>query len=210
MTRADPAPAVTHAPPAAAPVVVSDEVADPVALILAGFGMTAILLSVFNAGILPAVLEPVVLPMALFAGGIGLVLAGAWAFKRNENFVAVVGTAYGMFWLSFATYVEFVQPDLPPADAGKATGLYLFVWALFSLYILLPALKTATAVVAVIAGTALTFLFVGLGAFTSAPALQAVGGVIGIVTGLVALYTSCAVMTNVAFGRAVLPIGPLS
>ena len=54
----------------------TDHIADPGPLGLAGFAMTTFVLSVFNAGLLPTNLEKVVLPLALFYGGLAQLLAG--------------------------------------------------------------------------------------------------------------------------------------
>jgi succinate-acetate transporter protein len=49
--------------------------ANPAPLGLAGFGLTTVLLSLVNAGILPAGGEGVVLPLAIFFGGLIQVIA---------------------------------------------------------------------------------------------------------------------------------------
>lgn len=200
---------LAHPAHGAAPLEVVNQVGDSLPLGLAGFGMTAIVLSCFNAGWFNATAEGVALPMALFYGGIVVLLSGMWAFRRNETFPAVVLSALGAFWLGFAGYAKFVLPALPAATAGDATGLYLVVWAVFCGYVLVPALKTNVAVFAVLVGTASTFLLLAIGNFAGATDLVRVGGILGVLTGAVALYTSCALLTNTAFGRVVLPVRPL-
>ena len=54
-------------------------IADPGPLGLAAFAMTTFVLSVFNANIIGApALVAVVLPLALFYGGVVQILAGMW------------------------------------------------------------------------------------------------------------------------------------
>ena len=121
-------------------------IADPGPLGLAGFAMTTFILSVFNAHILDASLEAVVLPVALFYGGIAQVLAGMWEFKKNNTFGALAFTSYGAFWLSFAALVKFIAAGLPPATAHQAVGLYLLSWTIFTLYMTIASAKTSGAV----------------------------------------------------------------
>jgi hypothetical protein len=52
-----------------------------------------------------------------------------------------------------------------------------------------------------------TFFLLGLGDLLHAPHLSMAGGWVGLVCGLLAMYTSFALVTNSTFGRTVLPIG---
>lgn len=70
---------------------------------LAAFAATTFMLSCWNAGLLVSTTENVVLPMALWYGGIAQLLAGMWEFAANNTFGATAFTSYGAFWLSFAT-----------------------------------------------------------------------------------------------------------
>src|SRR3954470_4516150 len=49
---------------------------------LACFALTTFLLRLFNAGLLPAAGEPIVLGVALAYGGVSQVLAGMWEFRK--------------------------------------------------------------------------------------------------------------------------------
>src|SRR5674536_203975 len=61
------------------------DIADPGPLGLAGFALTTFVLSVFNAGIISNKgLQGVVLPIALFYGGIAQLLAGMWAVSYTH------------------------------------------------------------------------------------------------------------------------------
>ena len=71
--------------------------ADPGPLGLAGFALTTFCLSVFNAGILNGALQGVVLPMALFYGGLAQLLAGLQEYKKGNTFGATAFTSYGAF-----------------------------------------------------------------------------------------------------------------
>jgi succinate-acetate transporter protein len=196
--------APVNAPPAA------PEIADPGPLGLAGFAMTTFVLSVFNAGLLPATLTADVLGLALFYGGIAQLLAGMWEFRKGNTFGALAFSSFGAFWLSFWYYSTSVVPKLPAADAHNATGLYLLAWTIFTAYMTVASLRTTAAVAAVFVALTLTFLLLTIGEFGQASGIAKVGGYVGLLTAVLAWYASFAGVTNATYKRVVLPVRPLS
>jgi succinate-acetate transporter protein len=186
-------------------------VADPAPLGLAAFAMTTFVLSVFNAAIIKdAKLEAVVLPLALFYGGIGQFAAGMWEFKNRNTFGALAFSSFGAFWLAYAAYVKFVAGSLPATDAYKATGLFLLAWTIFTAYMLIASLRVSAAVVAVFLTLTLTFLFLTIGTLDQSTTISKIGGYIGIVTAAAAWYASFAGVLNATWKRTVLPVVPLA
>jgi Predicted membrane protein len=110
-------------------VVKTPALADPLPIGAAGFALTTFTLSLYNAGIPHAKGFGVVLPIALFYGGIAQFMAGMWEIRRNNMFGAMVFTSFGAFWMSFAAYVHFIVPTLPPAIGGQVTGIFLVMWS---------------------------------------------------------------------------------
>jgi hypothetical protein len=53
----------------------------------------------------------------------------------------------------------------------------------------------------------ITFFLLGFGDLLSLPGLSRAGGWVGLLCGLLAMYTSFALVTNSTFGKTVLPIG---
>ncbi len=195
----------------AAPTAAGGETtADPAPLGLAAFASTTFVLSCFNANLIGAALSAVVLPLALFYGGLSQFLAGMWEFRRGNTFGATAFASYGAFWLSYAALVKFVAPGLPAATAHQALGLYLLVWAVFTIYMTVAALKVSGAVLGVFATLSLTFLVLAIGQFANSTGLGKVGGWIGLLTALVAWYASFATVTNSTWKRDVLPTWPAS
>jgi succinate-acetate transporter protein len=190
------------------PTSPADHIADPGPLGLAGFAMTTFVLSCFNAGFFgsKSPLEAVVLPLALFYGGLAQLLAGMWEFRKANTFGAVAFTSYGAFWLSFATYVKFVAPGLG-AGAGSATGLYLLGWTIFTGYMTVASLGVSRAVAAVFVALFLTFLLLTVGAFLGSAGISVIGGYLGLVTAVLAWYASFAGVINATWKRTVLPVG---
>jgi succinate-acetate transporter protein len=182
-------------------------IADPGALGLAGFAATTMVLSCFNAGFLPSSGEKVVLPLALFYGGLVQVLAGMWEFRKGNTFGATAFSSYGAFWLSFAAYVQFVVPGLGGTSAAAPyTGLYLLAWTIFTAYMAIASVRTNAAIATVLVLLFVTFLLLTLGEF-GVGSLATIGGYLGLVTALAAWYASAAVVTNATWGRVVLPVG---
>jgi uncharacterized protein len=203
-------------PPAPAPAAdPTSSIADPGPLGLAAFALTTFVLSLFNAGLAPEALEPAVLPLALFYGGIAQFVAGIWEFRKANTFGATAFCSYGSFWLAFAAYVQFIEPEMmasgvTEAQVTTATGIFLVGWTLFTLYMLIASLRTTGALVSVFVTLFLTFLLLTVGDLTGVDSIATVGGFMGLISALCAWYASAAVVTNATWGRTVLPVGPRS
>ena len=182
---------------------------DPAALGLAGFGMTTLVLSFANAGIIKeAGGLAVVFGLAIFYGGLAQLVAGVVEFRRGNTFGGTAFFSYGAFWLS--AWWLLTHPTGP--DDHQALGLYFLAWAVFTAYMTLAALKTSTITLSVFAALTVTFVFLGLGALqndtTGLSSLTKVGGYIGILTAVLALYNSAAVVVNATHRRDFLPTWP--
>lgn len=181
--------------------------ADPGPLGLAGFALTTFLLSLFNANLVgDKALELVVLPVALFYGGLAQLLAGMLEFRKGNTFGTLAFTSYGAFWLSFAAYVQIIAPKLPPADAHTATGLFLLAWTVFTAYMWLASLRTNGVVAAVFSALLLTFLLLAVGALGGNATISHIGGWLGLLTAVLAWYGSAAGVVNSTWKRTVLPV----
>jgi succinate-acetate transporter protein len=191
-----------------APVV--PQIADPAPLGLAGFAMTTMVLSVFNAGLLDARLGVAVLPLAFFYGGLAQLLAGMWEFRKGNTFGALAFSSFGAFWLSYYLFVANFAAKLAPASqAHKAVGLFLLGWTIFTLYMTVAAMRTSGAVLAVFVALELAFIFLTIGNFADKPHITHVGGWLGLLTALLAWYASFAGVTNATWGRTIAPTLPL-
>jgi uncharacterized protein len=188
-------------------------IADPVPVGIAGFAMTTFILSCVNAGFFGGTTAtPMVLGLAIFYGGLVQLLAGMWAFRRGETFVAVAFCSYGGgFWLSYFFLVYFIAPHLAPSVAGDAIGLYLIGWAIFTFYMTIAALKTNLAVLWVFITLTATYVLLTLAELGVATSwLLPIGGYVGITCGVAAWYVAFAHVTNATFGRELIPTWPLT
>ena len=195
---------VEQSPPPAAAVV-----ADPAALGLAGFGITTLVLSVFNAKILNGAGEPVVFGLAVAYGGTAQLLAGMWEFRNNNTFGATAFTSYGAFWISFWFLTHYDAANIG-GDAGNAIGLYLVAWGIFTLYMWIASFGVSVAVNVIFLLLWITFFLLGIGEWSGHTNVGKWGGYVGLATAGAALYTSFAVVTNSTFKRTVLPTWPIS
>jgi uncharacterized protein len=185
-------------------------IADPAPLGLGCFALTTFLLSLFNAGLVPAAGEPIVLGVALAYGGVAQVLAGMWEFRKGNVFGATAFTSYGAFWLSFWAFVTFYAADIPDATTrATAVGWYLIAWGLFTVVMWVASLRTTAVLALLFTLLAVTFFVLGTGDLSHNDGLTAVGGYLGLVTALVAWYACLAGVSASTFGRAVLPNPPL-
>ncbi|MGW2749172.1 acetate uptake transporter [Streptomyces sp. NPDC001450] len=193
----------------AGPTAPRPQIADPGPLGLAAFALTTFVLSAFNAGLIKdASLEAVVLPLALWYGGIAQLLAGMWEFRKNNTFGALAFTSYGAFWLSFAAYVQFVAPKLPADHAYQATGLFLLAWTVFTAYMTIVACRINGVLLAVFTVLLLTFVLLTAGELGQRAALGHAGGWAGLLTALLAWYGSFAGVANATWKGRSLPTWP--
>ncbi|SDJ93529.1 acetate uptake transporter [Streptomyces indicus] len=208
LLEAPASPAAPFRAEAPAPAASTARLANPGPLGLAAFALTTFVLSMFNSGLISnAALSAVVLPLALFYGGLAQFVAGLFEFRRGNTFATTAFISYGAFWMSFAGYVKFVVPGLPAADAHLATGLYLIAWFVFTLYMTVAAMKLDMAHKVVFVTLSLTFLFLALGDLAESTALAHTGGFLGLICAAAAWYTSFGVLTNETWGRKVVPLG---
>jgi succinate-acetate transporter protein len=185
-------------------------IADPAPLGLGCFALTTFLLSLFNAGLLPAAGEPIVFGVALAYGGVAQVLAGMWEFRKGNVFGATAFTSYGAFWLSFWAFVTFYAADIPDAAAKEAgVGWYLVAWGLFTVVMWVASLRTTAVLALLFTLLAATFFLLGAGDVMHTEGLTRAGGYLGLVTAAVAWYACLAGVSASTFGRAVLPNPPL-
>lgn len=203
-------PAVDEQTPAG-PAAPGPQIADPGPLGLAAFALTTFVLSVFNAGLIKdATLVGVVLPLALWYGGIAQLLAGMWEFRKNNTFGALAFSSYGCFWLSFAAYVQFVAPKLPAAHTYQATGLFLLAWTIFTAYMTIVATRLSGVLLAVFSVLTLTFVLLTAGELGQQPSLSHAGGWAGLITALLAWYGSFAGVANATWKKTSVPTWPFS
>ncbi len=184
--------------------------ADPGPLGLGGFALTTFVLNMFNAHFIADAAVPVVLGPAFFYGGLAQLLAGMQEYKKNNVFGATAFSTYGAFWLAlaFVVLMELLGVINFGDFRGQAVGLFLVGFTIFNTYMWIGTFRLNVAVCAVFTTLEITFILLDLaefGVISSVP-----GGIMGIITALIAWYASAAGVLNTVYKRTVLPVCPLN
>jgi hypothetical protein len=187
-----------------------NKLADPAALGLGGFGMTTVLLNIVNAGIVPASSIGMVLPLGLFYGGLAQFCAGMWEIRRGNTFGATAFTSFAAFWMALATMKYFEMNAVSPIVPAAGMVAFLVLWATFTCYMTISTFRLNRALQVIFVSLTILFVLLAIGEGTHNEVVTKVAGGEGIFCGLVALYTSAAIVTNDVFGREILPLGAVT
>lgn len=204
-TTSTPAPVETAAPAARQLVM-----GDPGPLGTACFALTTFVLSVVNAGLMPAGIKPVVFGLALFYGGMTQIFAGVLEFFKNNTLGAVAFCSYGAFWMSFwylsvnTTFANTVSA----ADESHAVGLFLLGWTIFTVYMTIAVSRTNNALFFTFVVLTAAFIFLCLGDFMLSETMTHFGGYFGLVAAAGAWYCSFAAVFNATAGKPIVPVWP--
>jgi succinate-acetate transporter protein len=197
-------------------------VADPAPLGLAGFALTTFLLSAVNAGWAKNTTGGDWWGYAIAYGGLAQLLAGMWEFRNRNVFGATAFSTYGGFWIGLGLWLHFVAPTAPASNLvaiNRDLGWILLAFAIFNTYMLMWSTQVNWAVFGVFLTLEVTEILLFIGNFatkhpalppfniTPLPGLIAAGGWVGVLTALVAWYTSAAGVINGMKGRAVVFVG---
>lgn len=181
--------------------------ANPGALGLGGFALSTFILNIVNAGLVNAATIGIVMPVALFYGGLAQFMAGMWEMRRGDTFGATCFSSFGAFWMGLAAFFflklagvpAFV--DVPPAGIA----VVLIAWGIFTGYATIASLKLPRAVTWVFITLTLLFFLLAIGEFS--PIVHKIAGYEGILCSLIAWYTSAGILINSTHNRTLLPLG---
>jgi succinate-acetate transporter protein len=170
---------------------------------MVGFGITAILMNLHNAGFFP--IASVILAMALFCGGLTQIIAGMLEFRRGNTFGVTAFASYGFYWIALVFIWILPKLGLAEATPDEYMGWFSLLWGIFTFFMLLGTLK----------GNRVTqFVFLtltgvyGLSAardLFNAPAFGVAAGWVGIACGTSAIYAGMAELLEEQYGRKILP-----
>jgi len=181
------------------------KVANPGPLGLAGFGLTTVVLSCVNAGILPSEAAAVVVPLAFAYGGVAQIIAGILEFKTGNTFGMVAFTSYGLFWWWFALLRWTIGAGWLKAPPASAVAVVLLMWGVFTLLLWIVTFRSSLAVWSIFLLLWITFFLLALGDLGYGTGV--VGGYFGLVTGLDALFVAFVEILNETAGRTIIPLG---
>jgi uncharacterized protein len=146
-----------------------------------------------------------------------------WEFRNRNVFGAVAFSTYGGFWLGLGLWVRLVvDPAVAAVRPGTLAatvaalnhdlGWILLAFFIFNTYMLILSSQLNMAVFGVFLTLGLTELILCIGNFilgsASTSGVVQFGGYVGLVTALVAWYTSMAGIANGMGGKLKFPVGP--
>jgi len=184
--------------------------ANPAPLGLAGFGLTTVVLSAINAGLLTGdgpTLTAVVVPLAFAYGGVGQIVAGILEYKNGNTFGTVAFTSYGLFWWWYAFLLWTAGAGWIKPPAGNAVGLTLLMWGVFSLFMWIPTFRLNRCLWTIFLLLWITFFLLAGADLGMGASWRVAGGWMGLLTGLGALYLAFAEVTNATARKIVMPVG---
>jgi len=184
--------------------------ANPAPLGLAGFGLTTVVLSSINAGLLTGdapTLTAVVVPLAFAYGGVGQIIAGVLEYKNGNTFGTLAFTSYGLFWWWYAFLLWTAGAGWIKPPAANAVGVTLLMWGVFTLYMWIPTFRLNLCLWSIFLFLWITFFLLAGADLGMGAGWRTAGGWLGLLTGLDALYVSFAEVTNATFNKIVLPLG---
>ena len=201
-------------------------IADPAPLGLAAFALTTFLLSARNAGWMTSTTGDAWLAFALAYGGLAQLLAAMWEF-RNRNVVGTTGFGtFGAFWIGLGFWVLLVANPavaaIKPATLAVTVstlnhdlGWILLGFAVFTTYVLILVTQTNTALFLTFFFLWVTLIVLVIGLFNGGAQLPLaptttvkIGGYLGVLTAIIAWYTSAAGMAGGMGGKLRFPVGP--
>jgi len=169
------------------------------------FGITTVVLSSINAGLLPPEATPAVIPLAFSFGGFAQIIAGVLEYRTAtplawSRSLRMVRSGGGMH----SCFGPWVRLDKAADPRGICVALLM--WGVFTLYMWIATFRTNFTLWTIFLLLWITFSCLREPTWNGA-AWKTLGGWFGLATGLDALYLSFAEVTNATFGRKVIVVG---
>lgn len=177
------------------------------ALGLCAFGMTTLLVMFLDFTGRPA--DSLAWGMMIFYGGLLQLIVGVIECKKGNTFGTVAFMSYGAFWMSFAFMNIAVAMGLAAPD-HMFKAVYFFGWGFLTFMLFFGTLNTNRALQAVFGLLTVVFFGLGAGTMLESSGIITASAAIGIVLGLVAMYTGLAEVINEVNKKEVLPLFPVS
>ncbi|NLE03929.1 MAG: acetate uptake transporter [Crenarchaeota archaeon] len=187
----------------------SIKLSNPAPLGLLGFGITTVLLNLYNAGLFP--MDTMILAMGIAYGGLAQVLVGLMEFKKGNTFGTVAFTSYGLFWWSLVLLLvlpklsflggSFAGPD------NVSLAAYFLMWGIFTFTMFFGTLKTNRTLQFVFMSLAILFFLLTARELTGNSMIATITGIEGVICGASAVYLGLAEVVNESNQKTILPIG---
>ena len=188
-----------------APSSSSAKLANPAPLGLAGFGLTTVVLSAINAGLMPHEAYTAVVPLAFAYGGVAQIIAGVLEFRTGNTFGMVAFTSYGLFWWWYALLQWSLGAGWLKVPPGSGPATVLLMWGVFTGLLWIVSFRLSKAVWSIFLLLTITFFVLAAADFGHPTAR--IGGWLGLLTGMDALLVAFLEILNATAGREVVSLG---
>jgi uncharacterized protein len=183
--------------------------ADPGAWAVTAFATTSFMLGMYNTHLLNPAGAAIVIPVALFFGGLIQIIVGVLEVMRGNVFGAVVFGTYGPFWVIYGVLLTLYASQIPASDTSSAIALFLAMFAVITFYFVIASLRTDLVLVAVFALIFIGLVLLAIGAGAANTDLTKAGGWVTLAFAVLAWYHAAGDVIGYTFGRTVLPVWPL-
>jgi uncharacterized protein len=183
--------------------------ADPGAWAVTAFATTSFMLGIYNANLINAKGVAIVIPVALFFGGLIQIIVGVLEVCRGNVFGAVVFGTYGPFWVIYGMIGTLYATSIPAASLNSALSLFLAMFAVLTFFFLIASLRTDVVLVGVFALILAGLILLSIGYGENSIDVIRAGGWVTLAFAVLAWYHAAGDIIGYTFGRTVLPVGSL-
>ena len=181
----------------------------PAAWAVTAFATTSFALGMYNTGLLDMKGAPIVIPVALFFGGLIQIIVAILEVAHGNLFGACVFGTYGPFWVIYGTIETLFAKRIPAANLDSALSLFLAIFAVVSFYLFIASLRTDVVLAVIIGLIVIGLALLSYGAASGATWSTKAGGWVTLAFAVLAWYHAAGDIIAATFGRTVLPVGPL-
>lgn len=185
------------------------EVADPTTLGLFGLAIVTLVASSQKMELTSGL--SLVLPWAIFLGGIAQLIASLFDFKHNNLFGATAFSAYGLFWIGMAMSwlikLGCFGNTLAQAVDVKQLGFVFIGYMILTIVFTISGLKMSKAMFVLLLLIVVLFLGLALDSFGCGHVWHAVAAYAELAISLLTFYVLAAKYLNSFFGRNIIPVG---
>ncbi len=162
--------------------------ADPGAWAVTAFATTSFMLGMYNAHLINAGGAAIVIPVALFFGGLIQIVVGVLEVMRGNVFGAVVFGTYGPFWVIYGVLLTLYVTQIPASALNSALALYLAMFAVITSYFVVASLRTDMVLVAIFALIFIGLVLLAIGAGAANVNITKAGGWVTLIFAVLAWY----------------------
>ena len=185
------------------------EVADPTTLGLFGLAIVTLVASSQKMELTSGL--SLVLPWAIFLGGIAQLIASLFDFKHNNLFGATAFSAYGLFWIGMAMSwlikLGCFGDTLAQAVDVKQLGFVFVGYMILTIVFTISGLKMSKAMFVLLLLIVILFLGLALDSFGCGHVWHAVAAYAELAISLLTFYVLAAKYLNSFFGKNIVPVG---